>query len=182
MTTTLLSEKRKSYKVPVECPICHKLRFVYKGPAYSQKTRCRECFIKQDRREKVHNWKGGKFKQDGYIHVIIYPDNFFYPMATKRGYILEHRLIIAKHLGRNLQPWELVHHKNGIRDDNRVENLELLTPSEHLGSHTKGYQDGFRQGYLEGKSKIMEELRQEIKLLQWQVKELKEEIKCPQHC
>ena len=180
--TTLLSEKRKSYKVPVECPICHKLRFVYKGPAYSDKTQCRECFIKQDRREKVHNWKGGKFKQDGYIQVIIYPDDFFYPIATKRGYILEHRLIIAKHLGRNLQPWELVHHKNGIRDDNRVENLELLTPSEHLGSHTKGYQDGFRQGYLEGKSKIMEELRQEIKLLQWQVKELKEEIKCPQHC
>ena len=87
--------------------------------------------------DKNPNWKGGKTKSDRYIMICLSPDNPFISMTPKDDNIIrEHRLIMAKHLNRCLESWEIVHHKNGIRDDNRIENLELINSnSKHMRLH-----------------------------------------------
>ena len=91
---------------------------------------CNSCVQKRRRGSKASYWKGGRIVVKGYIMVRIYPEDFFYPMAshskTHHGYVPEHRLIMAKYLKRCLLPWEVVHHRNGIKNDNRLQNLQLL--------------------------------------------------------
>lgn len=155
------------------CIDCGKKRWVMLLKGKPKNLRCYLCSLKicSQLGEKNPAWKGGRTKVGGgYIHIRIYPDNFFYSMVN-RHYVLEHRLIMAKHLGRCLQPFEIVHHKNGIKDDNRIENLELTTKGSHTLAHNKGYRDGYRQGYQDAQSAKMKELLQHIKLLEWQLRE-----------
>ena len=74
-------------------------------------------------------WKGGYKRKDGYIMILDHQ----HPRANKHGYILEHRLIMEKTLGRHLESTEAVHHINGIKDDNRPENLSVMTKFLHYG-------------------------------------------------
>jgi len=78
-----------------------------------------------------HLWKGGTIKRrDGYVMQYA-PDH---PRAMK-GYVAQHRLVVELRLGRRLEPTEHVHHINGIKDDNRIENLVVLTHAEHRAAH-----------------------------------------------
>lgn len=81
------------------------------------------------------NWKGGRqLTSLGYIEVY-YPTH---PYRTVRNTVREHRLVMEDYLGRYLSKEEEVHHKNGIKTDNRIDNLELLSKSDHTRKHMKG--------------------------------------------
>jgi len=84
---------------------------------------------------KSKNWKGGRLRtSEGYI-LIWKPEH---PFADKKGYVLEHRLVMERILGRYLKREETLHHKNGIKDDNRPENLKLFSSHGlHLALHNE---------------------------------------------
>ena len=122
----------------VACPQCGNGRWVIlsstKRPDYTGL--CHQC------NASVHGGKrmktnGRWVSSQGYILILLQPSDFFYPMAGKDGYVLEHRLVMAQSLGRCLHSWEIVHHK-GVRDkgiknrsDNLGDNLQLVTDDRH---------------------------------------------------
>lgn len=71
--------------------------------------------------------------KNGYVKVQL-PEH---PFSNSDGYILEHRLVMETTLGRYLLPRENVHHRNGIRDDNRPENLELWVKAQPVGQRAE---------------------------------------------
>ena len=71
----------------------------------------------------------------GYVQILL---GAGHPMAARGGYALEHRYVMSQILGRPLKCTERVHHKNGIRNDNRPENLELWVPTAHRTEHPQG--------------------------------------------
>ena len=81
------------------------------------------------------HWKGGKRnlgKNHQYVGIYM-PDH---PNATSEGYVMEHRLVAEGKIGRYLNPGEIVHHINGIKHDNRPENLEVVNGhKEHARVH-----------------------------------------------
>lgn len=85
--------------------------------------------------------------RNGYVRIYCGKEH---PMSDKDGYILEHRLVMAEHECRSLETWEMVHHRNGIKDDNRIENLKIVCRHSHAAEHLKEYDDGFRDGYEAG--------------------------------
>lgn len=107
---------------------CERISKLHKGKVLSNQTK---------RKISEANKKGGighkKNRRDGYIS-IYFPDH---PKCNKEGYIMEHDLIMECIIGRHLLADEVVHHKNHIRNDNRKENLELMTIREHAALHMK---------------------------------------------
>lgn len=111
------------------CSICGRGRWVQLVRNKLMSIKCKSCAKKG----KNHPaWKGGKYKNFyGYILLKIKSTDPFFKMVNSRGYIKEHRLVMAQYLRRCLEVWEIPHHINGIKDDNRIGNLELMSASEH---------------------------------------------------
>jgi len=145
----------------VPCALCGKERWVILHKGLPRSKTCKSCTFKlpeqRERRrilstgrkhtestkkklkvaatgrfcEANSHWSGGRYKERGYVFVKLPPNDFFYSMAKHDGYVLEHRLVVARGLGRCLHLWEVVHHKNHIRDDNRIDNLQLVSDDRH---------------------------------------------------
>jgi len=122
-----LRRDKNSYKfIWHACIGCGKERWVQIKRGKPRNPRCKSCATME------RHGRGGRISDgNGYINIYVRPDDFFYPMVDKKGYVKEHRLVMARYLSRCLLPWEIVHHKNAIKDDNRIENLQLLSDSKY---------------------------------------------------
>ncbi len=128
------SSERYRKTVTATCPVC--------GQQFAQrkdgrpKTCSKTCARKLDwtRRPKPkHRWVNNR----GYV-LVAAPEGYegkMYRVAERSvvGYVLEHRLVMEQKIGRTLDSKEVVHHLNGVRDDNRPENLELWGPGHPRG-------------------------------------------------
>ena len=114
-------------KFPNICIVCKKTFFSIR----KDRKFCSQKCISQGQYN--GRWKGGRQKDSrGYIKIY----SPYHPFKINKNFVLEHRLIMERHLGRFLKPEEIVHHINGKTDDNRLENLLLLkNNSEHIKLH-----------------------------------------------
>jgi hypothetical protein len=115
---------KNNRKVVKSCLVCSKVFYVFPYRENSAKTCSRKCAINvlgnaisehYDGKRKLH-----KNKKSGYLYI-----------SFRGKYFPHHRFVVEQALGRSLKENEQVHHKNGIRDDNRVENLQIMDLVEH---------------------------------------------------
>ena len=126
------------------CVDCGKIRKVYISKGKPTRDRCQHCAnvlngkktpSKFKGKENHPRWKNGITTHDGYVAVTIDKSDTYYPMVDRSGYVKRSRLVMAQHLGRCLLPSEQVHHLNGDITDDRIENLQVLSRSEHMKLH-----------------------------------------------
>lgn len=120
--------KEIGYYKEKKCLLCGKIFYARK----KQQCCSRKCAVQLQLRKGIHNsfpkwkhspnYKGGTINNHGY-RVIIF----------NQKPIPEHRWMMEQHLKRKLNSWEEVHHKNRIKTDNRIENLEIVLKTHHNG-------------------------------------------------
>jgi hypothetical protein len=82
------------------------------------------------------NWKGGRARHtNGYMYIVCRD----HPNKVTGQYVLEHRLVCEKTIGRFLEKSEVVHHVNGIKDDNRIQNLMVFSSDSAHNRFERGF-------------------------------------------
>ena len=129
------SIRRKNH-ILIQCRCsCGVSRFINKSALLNGKSNgCVKCTrTKQATGRNSPSWKGGRRLENGY--VLVYDPS--HPKAKKNGYVREHTKIMEAHLGRPLTRHESIHHINGNRSDNRIENLELWNTAQPFGQRVE---------------------------------------------
>ena len=90
-----------------------------------------------EKRYSKHCKRGGRISHLGYVMIRLAENDLFYCMTNQSGYVFEHRYVMAKSIGRPLKQTETVHHKNGNKEDNRADNLQLRSKSHGPGQAYK---------------------------------------------
>jgi hypothetical protein len=166
------------WRIRQACKDCGRVRWVRVCKGQPDTIRCVSCARKNPSRiaqaistrlatKASHQIYGQRRKAGAYYAIRLSPDDPYYTMCNSHGYVLEHRYVMAQHLGRCLlpNPYEVVHHKFGDKRDNRIEMLELTQSGKHIKDHNKGYSDGYDKGYSDGQSTRIKELEEENTLL-----------------
>jgi len=162
----LKKTKGRNKLIWATCTDCGKERWVVCRDNEALYTRCITCANNSKNRNQTKqnnpNWKGGRtLSKKGYVLVLLDKDDPFVSMTNHGGYVLEHRLVMARKLNRCLARSERVHHLDGIPSHNDESNLELISTANHYLYNT-----------LCGKCK----LRKEVRLLRKQVENLTNQI------
>jgi len=174
--------RQNKIHVWLACPECSKHPHWVRKRNPLRGNLCPECANKPEHKPggvKCGTWRGGRHaNHEGYMVVRILSNSPFYSMS-QRGGILEHRLVMAQHLGRCLHSWEIIHHKHTKfprgstkdKQDNRLDNLELIqVPLKHVAIIE-----------LEKKAVYLleqvDKLKVEVKLQKWQIRELTEQTR-----
>lgn len=137
-----MSHKSTPKQPNIKCEYCGKTfhrRASHRGKHDFCSLECRDNWNRENRRMGAATgpWKGGRTKSSGgYIYI-----------RRDGGYIFEHRLVVEQQLGRPLRRDEVVHHINGIRTDNRIENLQLFARGEHARLHGHEWKKAWSRHY-----------------------------------
>lgn len=122
------------------CGLCYVKKRENDNPIYKEKKRIAK--FKSRRKSRGQDPESPLMKNkagDGYINPDGYKQltKIYHPNSSKSGRIFEHRYIMSEYLKRPLKKNETVHHLNGIKNDNRIENLELWSKSQPAGQRVK---------------------------------------------
>lgn len=135
----------KKYKIESRPAMTEETKTKISNSLIGKPSKRKGCKCSDETKKKISESRKGKFihqskygghkkrRKDGYIYVY-FPSH---PMSTKDGYVMEHILVMEENIGRHLKEDEVVHHKNHVRDDNNIENLELMTFKQHAALHMK---------------------------------------------
>ena len=124
---------------------------------------CRDIYFSG---KNTHTWNGGVCYKGGYkiINRELIEEKFW-PMCDRRGYIKEHRYVMAKKLGRLLDENEIIHHIDNNKLNNDIDNLKLTNRSEHLKHHLKGKPNPYVRGENSKTAKLTKKQVLEIRKL-----------------